>query len=57
LTIRRKIFSQIIRDGMRYVVGLYPLLPNRMSVDRDEHGELVYTYTPMSNQCQSETQK
>ena len=42
-------FSQIIRDGMRRVVGLYPLLPNRMSVDRDEHGELVYTYTPMSD--------
>lgn len=42
-------FSQIIRDGMRRVVGLYSLLPNRMSVDRDEHGELVYTYTPMSD--------
>ena len=34
---------------MRHVVGGYPLLPNRMSVDRDEYGELVYTYTPMSN--------
>ena len=34
---------------MRHVVGRYPLLPNRMSVDRDEHGELVYTYTPMSD--------
>ena len=42
-------FSQIIRDGMRRVVGLYPLLPNRMSVDRDENGNLVYTYTPMSD--------
>ena len=42
-------FAQIIRDGMRRVVGLYPLLPNRMSVDRDENGELVYTYTPMSD--------
>jgi len=42
-------FSQIIRDGMRRVIGLYPLLPNRMSVDRDEHGELVYTYTPLSD--------
>ena len=31
-------FSQIIRDSMRRVVGLYPLLPNRMSVDRDESG-------------------
>ena len=42
-------FAQVIRDGMGRVVGLYPLLPNRMSVDRDEHGELVYTYTPMSD--------
>ena len=32
---------------MGKVVGLYPLLPNRMSVDRDENGELVYTYTSM----------
>ena len=42
-------FGQIIRDGMKRVIGLYPLLPNRMSVDRDEHGEIVYTYTPMSD--------
>ena len=28
---------------------LYPLLHNRMSVDRDEQRELVYTYTPMSD--------
>ena len=34
-------YSQIIRDGMGRVVGLYPLLPNRMSVDRDEHGKIV----------------
>ena len=32
---------------MGRVVGLYPLLPNRMSVDRDESGELDYTYTSM----------
>ena len=42
-------FGQIIRDGMRRVVGIYPLLPNRMSVDRDENGEIVYTYTPLSD--------
>lgn len=39
-------YSQILRDGMGRVIGLYPLLPDRMSVDRDAHGELVYTYTP-----------
>lgn len=42
-------FAQILRDGMGRVVGLYPLLPNRMSVDRDESGELVYTYTPVTD--------
>jgi len=42
-------FAQIIRDGMGRVAGLYPLLPNRMSVDRDEHGQLIYTYTPLSD--------
>ena len=42
-------YAQILRDGIGRVVGLYPLLPNRMSVDRDESGELVYTYTPMGD--------
>lgn len=42
-------YAQILRDGMGRVVGLYPLLPNRMEVDRDEHGELIYTYTPVSD--------
>ena len=36
-------------QGKERVPGLYPLLPNRMNVDRDEHGEIVYTYTPMSD--------
>lgn len=38
-------YAQIIRDGAGRVVGLYPLLPNKMSVDRDRNGQLVYTYT------------
>jgi HK97 family phage portal protein len=37
-------FSQILRDGRGQVVGLYPLLPSRMDVDRDENGSIVYTY-------------
>ena len=41
-------YAQILRDGRGRVVGLYPLLPNRMSVERDGSGEIVYTYTPMS---------
>ena len=39
-------YAQILRDGRGRVMGLYPLLPNRMSVGRDESGEIVYTYTP-----------
>lgn len=37
-------YAQIIRDGAGRVVALYPLLPNKMSVDRNAHGQLVYTY-------------
>ena len=37
-------YSQIIRDGRGQVTALYPLMPNQMSVDRDERGQLYYTY-------------
>lgn len=37
-------YAQIIRSGNGNVVGLYPLMPDRMSVDRDEHGKLFYEY-------------
>jgi HK97 family phage portal protein len=38
-------YAQIIRNGKGEVIGLYPLMPNRMSVDRSDTGELYYTYT------------
>jgi HK97 family phage portal protein len=38
-------YAQIIRNGKGEVVGLYPLMPDRMQVDRNETGNLVYTYT------------
>lgn len=38
-------YAQIIRNGKGEVVALYPLMPNRMRVDRDEHGRLYYEYT------------
>ena len=38
-------YSQIIRNGKGEVVALYPLMPNRMTVDRDEKGRLYYEYT------------
>ena len=37
-------YAQIIRNGRGEVVALYPLMPNRMTVDRDENGQLYYCY-------------
>lgn len=37
-------YAQINRDGRGFPIALYPLLPDRMAVDRNESGELVYTY-------------
>lgn len=37
-------YAQIIRNGKNEIVALYPLMPNKMSVDRDEDGLLYYTY-------------
>lgn len=37
-------YAQIIRNGKGEVIGLYPLMPNRMIVDRDEKGHIFYQY-------------
>ncbi len=37
-------YAQIIRNGKGEVVGLYPLMPDRMTVDRDDKGRLYYEY-------------
>ena len=37
-------YAQIIRNGKNEVVALYPLMPNKMSVERDEKGQLYYSY-------------
>ena len=38
-------YSQIIRTGRNKIIGLYPLLPDHMDVDRDSKGNLMYTYS------------
>lgn len=38
-------YAQIIRNGKNEIVGLYPLTPNRVTVHRDENGQLYYLYT------------
>ena len=37
-------YAQIIRNARGEVVALYPLMPNKMSVDRDKNGRLFYLY-------------
>ena len=37
-------YAQIIRNGKGDIIALYPLMPNRMRVDRDDKGQLYYTY-------------
>ena len=38
-------YAQIIRNGRGEVMALYPLMPDRMSVERDGNGQLYYEYT------------
>ncbi len=37
-------YAQIIRNGKGDIVAMYPLMPNKMTVDRDENGRLFYSY-------------
>ena len=37
-------FAQVLCNGLDEVIGLYPLMPNRMTVGRDEQGRLYYEY-------------
>ena len=38
-------YAQIIRNGKGEVIGLYPLMPTKMTVDRDSKGQIYYLYT------------
>lgn len=37
-------YAQIIRNGKNEILGLYPLMPNKMTVMRSEDGEIFYKY-------------
>ena len=37
-------YAQIIQNGKGEVVALYPLMPDRMTVERDDKGTLYYEY-------------
>ena len=38
-------YAQIVRNGRGEVIALYPLMPDRMVVDRDARGRIYYEYT------------
>jgi HK97 family phage portal protein len=48
-------YAQIIRNGKGEVIALYPLMPDRMKVDRDDHGNIYYEY--MKQQDEAATMK
>ena len=43
-------YAQIIRNGKGEIIALYPLMPNKMTVDRDDNGRLYYRYSHSSDE-------
>jgi len=50
-------YAQIVRDGKNGVLGLYPLLPENVDIDRDDAGNLYYIYRAYTNEVPGETNK
>ena len=50
-------YAQIIRDGKNQVLGLYPLLPENVELDRDEKGEIYYIYHAYTDEVPGENNK
>ena len=47
-------YAQIIRNGKNEIVALYPLMPNKMTVERDSSGQLYYSYYRGSDEAYRE---
>jgi HK97 family phage portal protein len=43
-------YAQIVRDGAGRVLGLYLLLPDKMSVERGDDGKIYYVYSRYSDE-------
>jgi len=43
-------YAQIIRNGKGEIMALYPLMPNKMTVERDDKGQLYYRYQKSSEE-------
>ncbi len=53
LTLFGNAYAQIIRNGKGEVIALYPLMPDRMTVDRDDKGQLYYEYNTSSDDAKT----
>ena len=47
-------YAQIVRDGKNGILGLYPLLPENVEIDRDGNGELYYIYHAYTDEVPGE---
>ena len=50
-------YAQIVRDGKNEILGLYPMIPQNVEIDRDEHGEIFYIYHAYEDDKAGETGK
>ena len=50
-------YAQIIRDGKNGVLGLYPLLPENVEVDRDDTGQIFYIYHAYTDETPGENNR
>ena len=50
-------YAQIVRDGKNGILGLYPLLPENVEIDRAENGDLFYTYHAYTDEVPGEHNK
>ena len=50
-------YAQIVRDGKNDILGLYPLLPENVEVDRNDKGEIYYIYHAYTDEVPGENNK
>ena len=50
-------YAQVVRDGKNAILGLYPLLPENVEIDRNENGELYYIYHAYTDEVPGEKDK
>lgn len=50
-------YAQIVRDGKNEILGLYPMIPQNVEIDRDDSGEIYYIYHAYEDDKAGETGK